>query len=306
MPAFEDVLTYPPKRAINLKNRSCAYCGRAFDAGCAATREHVIGRRFVPKGCFDGQWNLIVNACEPCNREKADLEDDISVISMLPDLAGRYPVDDPRLVSEVERKAGKAMSRKTGKAVARSKEEKHFEFPIVGGTLTYDVEAPAQIDEDRLFRLAQFHFAGFFHLITYNEAARCGRYMTGAFAPLIATRRADWGNPQMRWFMDLVRDWDLRIHALGADGFFKMLIRRPHDGRGVFAWALEWNQSFRVLGFAGDRDAIETLGRTVPALVADMQLGGGERWVRVRADTPLLDAEDDLFAKPEVLSEVPV
>ena len=42
----------------------------------------MIGRRFVPKGKLNNQWNLIVRVCIKCNNKKSDLEDDISAISM--------------------------------------------------------------------------------------------------------------------------------------------------------------------------------------------------------------------------------
>ena len=82
------VLQAPSNRAIVLRNLTCPYCGDRFDPETSAAKEHVIGRRFVPRGCFAGQWNLILNACERCNRNKGDLEDDISIITMMPDVTG--------------------------------------------------------------------------------------------------------------------------------------------------------------------------------------------------------------------------
>ena len=35
-----------------LRNLTCPYCGVAIDAK-TATKEHVVGRRFVPKGTLD-------------------------------------------------------------------------------------------------------------------------------------------------------------------------------------------------------------------------------------------------------------
>ena len=81
------VREYPGNRPIILHNVSCAYCGRHFKSKLPPTKEHVIGRRFVPRGSFDGQWNLILKACQQCNGEKADLEDDIS--ADIPQMPGR-------------------------------------------------------------------------------------------------------------------------------------------------------------------------------------------------------------------------
>lgn len=77
-----------PDRAIVLRNVACVYCGTSLTKE-TTTRDHVIGRRFVPKGKFAARWNLIINACEPCNNGKAELEDDISAITLQPDLWGR-------------------------------------------------------------------------------------------------------------------------------------------------------------------------------------------------------------------------
>jgi hypothetical protein len=90
------VKEHPRSRAIVLRNINCAYCGRLFDAELPATKEHVIGRRFVPRGCFAGQWNLILNACGRCNGDKAELEDDISAITMMPDAFGCHAIADDR------------------------------------------------------------------------------------------------------------------------------------------------------------------------------------------------------------------
>jgi hypothetical protein len=72
-----------------LSNITCAYCGEDLSTETEDT-EHVVGRRFVPKGSLDGAWNIILKACKRCNREKGDLEDDISAITMQPTVAGQF------------------------------------------------------------------------------------------------------------------------------------------------------------------------------------------------------------------------
>lgn len=298
-----DLIAPPPNRAIILRNRTCIYCGRAFGDERPPTKEHVVGRRFVPRGCFDGQWNLIANACEPCNRLKADLEDDISAISMMPDLSGRFAIDDPRLAAEAQRKAVNARSRRTGKAVAQSQEEIKLQQSFGGATLTFTLTAPAQVEEHRIFRLAHYHFGGFFYYITYRQPTQAGGFIQGGFYPLTHTRRADWGNPRMRWFMELVRGWDLRVHAIGADTFFKKLIRK-HPEKDVWAWAVEWNHSMCVIGFAGDKAAVQELTKTLPPLEFNQVHEAPNRRVRMRIDIPLPEGEDDLFSYPIEAAEV--
>ena len=97
---------YNPKSPIRLANVNCPYCGRDL-TDKTRTKEHVISKRFVPKGTFDGSWNLILNACRACNNAKSDLEDDISAITMQPDPFGRFA--DPKLQSEAERKRRNSM-----------------------------------------------------------------------------------------------------------------------------------------------------------------------------------------------------
>lgn len=72
----------PPNRPIHLSNSVCVYCGEALGSG-GGTKEHVVGKRFVPKGTLDGNWNLIVLACTPCNAAKADFVRIGSTISAL-------------------------------------------------------------------------------------------------------------------------------------------------------------------------------------------------------------------------------
>jgi hypothetical protein len=292
------VIQPPPNRAIVLRNITCAYCGRPFDGETVPTREHVIGRRFVPRGCFAGQWNLILNACERCNNDKADLEDDISAITMMPDVTGEHAIDDERLRAESARKAAKARSRRTRKAVGDSQESFSITHQFGPATFTFNLVGPPQVEEDRVYRLAHYQVTGFFYWITYNEALRTGGFPIGRFYPLLVVRRADWGAPRMKWFMDLIREWDLRVHAIAADGFCKVLIRKSPQVD-VWCWAVEWNHSHRVIGLVGDEEAIRTIGSAMPTQPMQVVHQSGNDWVRMRTEVPIGDAEDDLFGMRE-------
>ena len=89
---------------IRFRNTTCPYCAANL-AEVERTREHVVGRRFVPRGKHDKQWNLLLFACRKCNNKKSELEDDISAISMQPDSFGRFADDDSVLREEAARKA---------------------------------------------------------------------------------------------------------------------------------------------------------------------------------------------------------
>src|SRR4051794_17550674 len=109
-------------RAIILNNAACAYCGVEFSDVMLPEKEHTIGRRLVPKGTLNRQWNLLLRSCRRYNSYKANLEDDISAITMQPDATGQFVNADPRLRAEAARKAHNAISRKTGKPVSAPEE----------------------------------------------------------------------------------------------------------------------------------------------------------------------------------------
>src|SRR5947209_4814937 len=57
MPFFDtDFTTLPNNKATKLANITCAYCGGEAEPDNPLTDEHVIGRKFVPKGSFAKGW----------------------------------------------------------------------------------------------------------------------------------------------------------------------------------------------------------------------------------------------------------
>ena len=291
------MITYPINKIVQLKNLTCPYCGRPFSDDLPFTKEHVVGRKFVPNGTLHGMPNLLLRACAPCNGAKSDLEDDLSVISMHPDAHGRFAVDDARLRDAVQRKANKAISRRTRKPVAAGDPPL-----IINGTMgpsismTFTMHAPPQADDARLFALARAQLMGFFYWLTYQPAESRGHWWLGDYFPLLTIRRPDWGNPQLRWFETHTKTWAGRLMFVTADGFYKVWIRRETETSLVWAWAMEWNQNFRLAGFFGDPDAVQTHIAALPALAMDTLHDSPGRSLRMRLDTPLLDADDKLFA----------
>src|SRR5688500_6709853 len=96
----------PNKKATKLASIACCYCGRMETKEVPLTDEHVLGRRFVPKGSFASGWSLIARACEPCNNKKADLEDEISAVTLLSDLGREH--EKPALAKLSAQKAAKS------------------------------------------------------------------------------------------------------------------------------------------------------------------------------------------------------
>ena len=150
-------------RAVQLDNETCVYCATVL-ASTICTKEHVTARRFVPKGKLGGEWNLIVNACQRCNGAKADLENDISAITLRPDAWGRFAHDDVEVMKDATRKSRHAVSRRTKKAVKDSHEEFSIKVPFgPGAMLTFNMTAPPQVDDGRVFELARLQLVAVFY-----------------------------------------------------------------------------------------------------------------------------------------------
>lgn len=280
-------------KATRLRNLTCAYCGVANDPANPLTDEHVIGRRFVPKGSLASGWCLIVRACERCNNAKADLEDDISAITLLPRLGDVH--EDAELAAIASRKAKGSLSRRTKKAVADSYEENEIKGRFGPNVkMNFGMVAPPQLDPERARRLAHLHLQGFFYLVTYDEERRSGGFIPGEIGWLNEASREDWGNPIQQGFAALVRDWPVRVEGAGASGFFKIAIRRDPTGAEVWSFALEWNKNLRLIGFFGDLSIAQAFVDAIPPL--QWQRIDANR--RMRREIPLKPDDDVLFSLP--------
>ena len=247
----------PAKQPILLNNTTCPYCGCELTAE-NANKEHVIGRKFVPKGTLDGNWNLIVTACKACNAKKGDLEDEISAVTMQPNAAGQYASNHNGLIADSKRKAKGARSRRNGKFIGESTEVLVAKMLFLGGQLTANFTAPPQVTPERVLQLAMMHVMAFFYLVTYNGDKRAGGFWRGNFMMFPEACKEDWGNRTHTSFMKAVVCWEPRFMASGPDEFFKVVLRK-HPDADCWSWALEWNQNFRMIVFCGDPVAAENV-----------------------------------------------
>ncbi len=278
----------------NLSNRTCAYCGVDLST-TDWNKEHVIGKRFVPKGTLVDRWNLLLRTCVVCNNRKSELEDDISAISMQPDVAGHYPQrPDSTLEHEAIRKGSGSSSRRTGKLVSKSQEEVKLRLRFGSVALAPSFVGPPQADPDRLFTLARLQVIGFMYWLTYDERRRSGRFPRGGFSHLRPAMRADWGNVVHQSFMRRVLDWELKLLVCTARGYFRAAIRQHGDGD-CWSWALEWNQNYRIIGFLGEEEASRGLVATLPELEYGTIELGGEQRIRHWSEVALEEADDCLF-----------
>ncbi len=277
---------------LRLHNQTCIYCGRVFGDDAPRTKDHVIGRGFVPKGSFKAtDWNLLVWACQPCNNEKSKLEGEISAITLQPSIGTAYL--DPMLNSLVESKASKTRSEATGRTVRESDETfSHTHLPASNVSMTFRFVAPPRLVRARVEALAWAQLHAFFYFITYNEEQGRGSGLPGGIAWFTFTQKADWGNPQFVAFASLTKDWNGRIRGIAAEGYFRIAIKRDPSGIELWSFALEWNHNYRIIGFFGDASSASER-------VASFQ---SFEWVRLdettrlREETPLKSAEDVLFA----------
>jgi len=284
----------PVNRAVILDNVTCPYCGKLLSES-NNTKEHVIGRRFVPKGSLDQNWNLIVRACRDCNSEKSILENDISAITQ----AGKHWFGNNNSgegeLEEAQRKARNSTSQRTGKPVLNSQEEIKIKVHFAtGAAFTFNMVAPPQIDQERIFHLARMQMMAFFYFITYNHETRCGGFWPEGFYLVSEAHYIDWGNPLHRSFMRAVVSWEPRWVGNTAEGYFKSIIRRHPDAE-CWSWALEWNSNYRVVGFFGDKNAAQELvdGFEKPNMSTSQASDGAS--IGFRSDVSLDENEDHLF-----------
>ena len=289
------------QRLRPLRNKTCVYCHKRLTNG-SRPKDHVLGRRFVPTGSLEKGWNVILDACCRCNNEKGDLENDISAITMLPDLQGKYAVEDEVLIQDAQNKAQKSVSRRTRKKVADSHEEPKVRVPFGrSGSLDIGLVCPPQMDRRRVYELCRLQIAGFFYFLTYNEEVEVGYPWLGDFMPLLSTARGDWGHPLHVAFMEIVRDWEIRVVGTTAREFFKVAVRK-HPSQPVWSWALEWNQNFRSIGFLGEHGSAQAILDGMSYKQESKVWVSANEWIRLRAEVSLDPTKDELFVGvPEFL-----
>jgi hypothetical protein len=301
----DDLRAYDPDKPVSLPGRKCAYCGVDLERR-TTTRDHVVARNFVPEGTLASGFFLQVKACRPCNDRKAALEDDISIITMLPDTLGRYVRDDDRLTRTVARKARGAISPATRRLAAQSYNQIEASIPIGGGaSLTYKGVAMPTLDSQRVARLAYFHVQGFYHFRSFDPQRGHGAwFQPNQFLTLGHLTRDDWGNPQIGHFTNATRAWEPTCAAILADGYFRHEMRKK-PGAELYSWVVEWNERLRVYGLYGDASERDAFVANLPRLTADLSYGDTTNGFAMRTETPLVEEDDLLFDLPADFADRP-
>jgi len=287
--------SWPIGKPISLRNLTCAFCGHAMAPG-TRTRDHFIGRRFVPKRKPLGQTNLTVYAHRQCNLEKADLEGEFSALSLHLLASSTSRTIDTALSKDIARKDSGAISTRTRRAVRDSYEHDRVKIQVMRGvTASFRFTAPPQADSQRAFCLARLHVLAFFHWLTFDPVTRRGGFPLGGFCPIMISPVSDWGNAVQRSLMMTVASWKTRLAFIGAEGFFKIAIRR-HPAWECWSWAVEWNQSYRIIGLFGDPSAAQSILDTLPSLPMTELPADAAPFRRYRVERRLDQTDDILFS----------
>ncbi|OJX16022.1 MAG: hypothetical protein BGO82_14160 [Devosia sp. 67-54] len=99
----------------------------------------------------------------------------------------------------------------------------------------------------------------------------------------------------MRGFMDAIAPWDVGVLAIATDGFFKAITRKHPSGN---TWALEWNRSYRLIGFFGELEPAKAVSDTLPSLSAKEVYRTERERLAYRSEVALRDEDDILFDVP--------
>ncbi len=284
-------------------NQNCLYCGTYVGehSEVASDKEHLIGRRMVPIGSMSdaASFNLIFRACVTCNREKAALEDHISAITLLSS-SGRS--GDSRIDNLARRKGANSFDpRHPGKPVAAIRHQHELKGDLHGARITFGLVSGPQADPRKVEDLAFRHIQGLFALVT-SENPRApettcllswDQFGLFGFYPC-----RDWGNPHLRTIAERAHGRPRQAEITSADGYFRATLRPGKDDAPWF-WALEWNASFRLVGWIGERTVIPAIFEELPELQwihSEPLPGNGIR--RVRLQTPLPDDHPDILFDP--------
>jgi hypothetical protein len=277
-------------------NKQCVYCNeRLDDTSVVATKEHLIGRNFVPRGSLDGgrSFNFIFNGCRDCNNDKSALEGHISAITQF-----MSPV-----VAESDAYAERALAKSqreihpwTKRPIVDSHHDSTIKFRGLGLGMKVTYVGPPQADHYMVNRLALRHVQGLFALVTNPD--RTVEPLTLLFPGWVYVLDkylpSDWGNSQALAAAERTRDWTVRARIVTAGGYFQAMLRRNDAEVGTWFWALEWNRYMRVIGGIS-YDGPPSFMRDLPDLRWVESPSPSGAILRMRQEQPLDDAKDTLF-----------
>ena len=287
------------RKSIRSSNQYCLYCGRFIGKGSEipSNREHLIGREFVPSGSFKNSdsFNFIFRACVQDNNKKSIYERHISSITLLHVLG----TDCDREIKDLAiRKATKDYHpRKKGVKIAESQEKIEFKYSGQNFNMTFGLISPPQAEREYVKHLSFMQMQALFSFITTPRPYDNNKLIFLAydkFCLLGYWPKSDWGNSVLKYFSEMTLEWNCYANIDTANGYFKTIIRVDPDTK-VWFWALEWNRSYRVAGFIGAIDIIESIKKDVPEEPWKEISQEGTHIVRIKSEIVLDPLTDKLF-----------
>src|SRR5436189_2134892 len=136
----------------------------------------------------------------------------------------------------------------TRRPIAQSHVKHSIAFPFGSARLTFNLVGNPHVPKESIHRLAWYHAVAFFGFLTYCLEKRKARAFN-SYTAIHMGPRSDWGNLRLREFADLTKSWIPRMWLYGADGYFRLIIRRRAATDALWSFAVEWNKSYRVLAF---------------------------------------------------------
>lgn len=279
-------------------NLHCLYCSEVVGAGSTVTsnKEHLIGRKLVPPGSFEDAdaFNFHFRACERCNTEKGKLEDHVAAISLLYS-PGRGERDDVNTAA-LHKAAQSFDPAVRGTPIA----EVRHDHQITMGPFTFGLVSGPQLKREYAAGLAFYQVQGLFSLVTSSDPLTSeGTRLLPAehFHCFDVYPYRDWGNP---WLVEAglrARKMISVVEIDTAGGYFRASLRPSAEG--WWFWALEWNKSFRVVGWIGSEEVPPPFASLPDAAWHYHEEKGGRR-TRVRLQVPHDPENDVLFEEDEV------
>jgi hypothetical protein len=165
---------------VQLRNLNCPYCGAELVPPVRRTKEHVIGRRFVPKGVLDNSWNVILGACEGCNQRKAVLEDCVAAASLhMPMPSWTDPDEHALRRAELERRAVGAIGSGSERQRLIRRDRQPQTFKVEGREpnlrINVTLTGPPRVPSEAVAELAQMQVASLVHFATFDRHDGRGR-----------------------------------------------------------------------------------------------------------------------------------
>lgn len=296
-----DVFRHDPKRGLvswfdrrpARSNQYCLYCSAFVGDGAElpSGKEHLVGRNMVPPNAFadPSAFNFHFRACNACNSEKSRLEDHVAAVTLLssPGRGERQDVDDT-----ARRKAKGSFDPKLRQPLA---DVRHNHEVKLGGIFTFGLISGPQLDLKMATLLAFRHIQGLFSLVTSENplVGETTNLLPGESFHLFGLYPfRDFGNPQLVEIGKRARSLTSTAEVATADGYFQAALR--HEVESWWFWALEWNKSYRLVGWIG-KEKPPPLFQNLPELKWNYFGDPSSHHGRMRTEVPLDPDIDTLF-----------